>query len=102
MVKKLFSLDKHIARELEIVAKALNTTQKDIVEKALDFYFDYTDAIVADKIIEDVSDSGVALNKNKISGVYFKNGKQFFLTHMLAGNTSSWWSSSSLIWYHSR
>ena len=54
MVKKLFSLDKHIARELEIVAKALNTTQKDIVEKALDFYFDYTDAVVADKIIEDV------------------------------------------------
>jgi len=54
MVKKLFTLDDGIARELELVAKALNTTQKDIVEKALDFYFDYTDSIIADKIIEDV------------------------------------------------
>jgi len=59
MVKKLFSLDEHIARELEIVAKALNTTQKDIVEKALDFYFDYTDAVVADKIIEDVENKKI-------------------------------------------
>jgi len=59
MVKKLFSLDEHIARELEIVAKALNTTQREIVEKALDFYFDYTDAVVADKIIEDVENKKI-------------------------------------------
>jgi hypothetical protein len=59
MVKKLFSLDEHIARELEIVAKALNTTQKEIVEKALDFYFGYTDAVVADKIIEDVENKKI-------------------------------------------
>jgi predicted transcriptional regulator len=59
MVKKLFSLDEHIARELEILAKALNTTQKEIVEKALDFYFDYTDVVVADKIIEDVENKKI-------------------------------------------
>ena len=59
MVKKLFSLDEHIARELEIVAKSLNTTQKEIVEKALDFYFDYTDSIVADKIIDDVENKKI-------------------------------------------
>jgi len=59
MVKKLFSLDEHIARELEVVAKALNTTQREIVEKALDFYFDYTDAVVADKIIEDVENKKI-------------------------------------------
>ena len=59
MVKKLFSLDEHIVRELEIVAKALNTTQREIVEKALDFYFDYTDAVVADKIIEDVENKKI-------------------------------------------
>jgi len=57
MVKKLFTLDDGIVRELELVAKALNTTQKDIVEKALDFYFDYTDSIIADKIIEDVENN---------------------------------------------
>jgi len=59
MVKKLFTLDDGIARELELVAKALNTTQKDIVEKALDFYFDYTDSIIADKIIEDVENKKI-------------------------------------------
>jgi hypothetical protein len=41
------------------VAKALNTTQREIVEKALDFYFDYTDAVVADKIIEDVENKKI-------------------------------------------
>ena len=54
MVKKIFALDDEVAKELEIVAKALNTTQKDIVQRALDFYFDYTDSVVADKIIDDV------------------------------------------------
>ena len=54
MVKKLFTLDDGIAKELEIVAKALNTTQKDIVERALDFYFDYSDSFIADKIIDEV------------------------------------------------
>ena len=73
MVKKLFSLDDGIARELEILAKALNTTQKDIVEKALDFYFDYSDAIVADKIIDDVENKNIkTYSKNeayKILGI---------------------------------
>ncbi len=54
MVKKLFTLDDGIAKELEIVAKTLNTTQKDIVERALDFYFDYSDSFIADKIIDAV------------------------------------------------
>ncbi len=59
MTKKLFALDDGIAKELEVVAKAFNTTQKDIVEKALDFYFDYTDSIVADKIIDDVENEKI-------------------------------------------
>ena len=53
-VKKLFTLDESIARELEVVAKSLGTTQKEIVERALDYYFDFTDAIVADKILEEI------------------------------------------------
>ena len=58
-VKKIFALDESIAKELEIVAKTLNTTQKDVVEKALDFYFDYTDAIVADKIIDEIEEGKI-------------------------------------------
>ncbi|MCF6330493.1 MAG: hypothetical protein L3I99_02945 [Sulfurimonas sp.] len=53
-VKKLLSLDEGIARELENVADALQKTQKEVVENALDFYFDYTDTVVADKITKEI------------------------------------------------
>ncbi len=53
-VKKLISLDTAVANELEAVAKALNVTQREVIEQALDFYFDYTDSIVAKKISDDV------------------------------------------------
>ncbi len=51
-VKKLFALDEGIARELDVVAAALHKSQKEVVETALDFYFDYTDGIVADTITD--------------------------------------------------
>ena len=53
-VKKLLSLDEGIAKELENVAEALHKTQKEVVEAALDFYFDYTDTVVADKVTHDI------------------------------------------------
>lgn len=53
-IKKLFALDEGIAKELDIVAAALHKSQKEVVETALDFYFDYTDGIIADKITEDI------------------------------------------------
>ena len=53
-VKKLLSLDERVAKELESVAEALHTTQKEVVESALDFYFDYTDTVVADKVLKDI------------------------------------------------
>lgn len=65
IVKKLFSLDSSIAKELEVVAKAMNSTQKDAVEKALDFYFDYTDALVVDKIFEDIYDKKISTYSKK-------------------------------------
>jgi len=49
-VKKLISLDESLARELETVAKALQKSQKEVIENALDFYFDYTDGVVADRV----------------------------------------------------
>ncbi len=58
-VKKMISLDEEIAKELELVAKALHTTQKDIVQRALDFYFDYTDSVVADRIIDEIEQGKV-------------------------------------------
>ena len=49
-VKKMISMEEGIARELEQVAKALGKTQREVVESALDFYFDYTDGMIADDI----------------------------------------------------
>lgn len=53
-IKKLFSIDENIAKELELIAHTLQKSQKEIVESALDFYFDHTDALMADKITDAV------------------------------------------------
>jgi predicted DNA-binding protein len=58
-VKKLFSLDEHLAKELDLVASALNKTQREIVESALDFYFDYTDGILADNITKKIKEGSM-------------------------------------------
>ncbi len=53
-VKKVITLDKNIADELKFVSKKLNKTQREIIESALDFYFDFMDGIIADKISEEI------------------------------------------------
>jgi len=54
-VKKLISFDSGVAEELESLSKTLDITQKELIERALDFYFDYTDSIVAQKRSNDVA-----------------------------------------------
>ena len=71
-VKKLFALDEGIARELDIVAAAINKSQKEVVETALDFYFDYTDGIVADKITEEIKNGKMEVHDS--DEVYDKLG----------------------------
>ena len=58
-VRKLFTLDKGIAKELSVVASALHKSQREVVETALDFYFDYTDGIVADKITDEIENGSM-------------------------------------------
>lgn len=64
-VKKLLALDEGIAKELEIVASVLHKSQKEIVETALDFYFDYTDGIVADKITEAIKSGSIKVHDSE-------------------------------------
>jgi len=64
-IKKLFSLDESIAKELEVVASALHKSQKEVVENALDFYFDYTDSIVADSITKEIKDGNMKVYDSK-------------------------------------
>ncbi len=54
IVKKLISFDSVVAEELETLSKTLDITQKELIERALDFYFDHTDSITAQKISDDV------------------------------------------------
>ena len=64
-VKKLFSLDESIARELKDLSKIMKKTQKEIVENALDFYFDYTDVIVADSVTRDIQNGDMKVYDSK-------------------------------------
>ncbi|MDQ7084802.1 MAG: hypothetical protein Q9M36_07645 [Sulfurovum sp.] len=55
IVKKLISFDSVVAEELETLSKTLDITQKELIERALDFYFDHTDSITAQKLSDDVA-----------------------------------------------
>ncbi len=54
--KKLISMDRELAEELSTLSKLLGISQSEIVEKALDFYFDYLDLKVAEKISREVEE----------------------------------------------
>ena len=56
VVKKLISFDSAVAEELETLSKTLDITQKELIERALDFYFDHTDSITAQKLSDDVKE----------------------------------------------
>ncbi len=64
-VKKLFSIDESIAKELEVVASVMKKSQKEVLENALDFYFDYTDGIVADSISKEIADGKMKVYDSK-------------------------------------
>jgi len=62
VVKKLVSIDSNIAEELEALSKTLDITQKELIERALDFYFDHTDSITAQKISDDIRSGNVKIH----------------------------------------
>ena len=64
-VKKLVSLDESLTKELETVAKALHKSQREVIENALDFYFDYTDGVVADKISSQIESGEMKVHDSK-------------------------------------
>jgi len=64
-VKKLLSLDESIAKELENVAQAMHKTQKEVVETALDFYFDHTDSVVADNVLKELQAGKMQLHDSE-------------------------------------
>ena len=64
-VKKLLSLDESIAKELETVSLALHKSQKEVVETALDFYFDHTDSVVADSVTKDIKAGLMQVNESE-------------------------------------
>jgi len=61
-VKKLISFDSVVAEELESLSKTLDITQKELIERALDFYFDHTDSITAQKLSDDIASGKVKVH----------------------------------------
>ena len=62
VVKKMISMDEGVARELEKLSKMLGTTQREVIERALDFYFDHTDAMIAEKISREIREGKMAVH----------------------------------------
>jgi predicted DNA-binding protein len=71
-VKKLITLDENIAKELEIAAEILEKKQREVIENAIDFYLDYMDALIADKIIDEINSGKMKVHNSK--EVYEKLG----------------------------
>lgn len=46
-----------MAKELELVSSVMHRSQKEIVENALNFYFDYIDSVVADSVTKEIKES---------------------------------------------
>jgi len=69
-VKKLISIEEALAKELEAVSKILGVPQSKIVEKALDFYLDYVDGMVAERISDGIKKGEI---KIKDAEEVFKN-----------------------------
>ena len=49
-------MEESLAKELENISKILNVPQSEIVEKALDFYMDYIDGIIAEKVSKGIKE----------------------------------------------
>ena len=58
-VKKLISMEEGLAKELENVSKILGIPQSELVEKALDFYLDYIDGMIADKVSRGIKEGKI-------------------------------------------
>ncbi|HNT26964.1 MAG TPA: hypothetical protein PKH10_02180 [bacterium] len=58
-----FTVDAEILRELESVAKELETTRSGLVEKSLLYFFDFLDVRLAEKRLADKKDEVVPAEK---------------------------------------
>ena len=58
-VKKLISMEESLAKELENISKILGIPQSEIVEKALDFYLDYIDGMIAEKVSKGIKEGKI-------------------------------------------
>lgn len=62
-VKKLISMEESLAKELENISKILKVSQSEIVEKALDFYLDYIDGIIAEKVSNGIKEGKIKVKE---------------------------------------
>ena len=58
-----FTVDAEILRELDSVAKELETTRSGLVEKSLLYFFDFLDVRLAEKRLADKKDAVIPAEK---------------------------------------
>ncbi len=62
-VKKLISIEEGLAKELENISKILGIPQSEIVGKALDFYLDYIDGMIAEKVSKGIKEGKIKVKE---------------------------------------
>lgn len=63
VVKKTINIEENLAIELETLSKILGTSQSEIIEKALDFYLDYIDGIIAERVSKEIKEGKIKVNE---------------------------------------
>ena len=64
-VKKLISMEEGLAKELENLSKILGIPQSKLIERALDFYLDYIDGMIADKVSKGIKEGKIKVKDSE-------------------------------------
>ncbi|ACN99240.1 hypothetical protein SULAZ_0573 [Sulfurihydrogenibium azorense Az-Fu1] len=63
MAKKTINIEKKLATELETLSKILEVSQSKIIEKALDFYLDYIDGMIAERVSKGIKEGKIKVKE---------------------------------------
>ncbi len=55
-VKRLISMKTSLARVLEAISEITGMSQSEVIEKALDFYLNYIDGIIAERVSKGIKE----------------------------------------------
>ncbi|MEO2068632.1 MAG: ribbon-helix-helix domain-containing protein [Desulfurobacteriaceae bacterium] len=63
MSSKLISIDETLVHELSVISKLLGVSQQEIIEEALELYFNHLELTIAEKISKEIKEGKMKLYK---------------------------------------